>query len=609
MKFLVGIILSAVMFLTWTATVYAADTANATCLDTDNDGVFDVLKASGMPDRDCDGYTTAQGDCDDTNYRVWPGEWITTGCSAGQYKQCDAGGSGSYGSCTADSAIDESTNSGGGGGHRYYVDAGTGNNANTGTFASPWADYSRVCNYESVGLRPANWVDLAPGDVVYLKGTTNLTATYASGGSIGSVFCRLENTQAGNSSHPVRFYRLPGSTAEIRSSGSVIFQFEGGGAGYVHFKRLAGGFSGGGKFIYLNWGGNNSTLEGLNLYDSTCPADGNGDNCNHIGSAAGAKNLTIVRNRFGEIYDPDYYSNNVSMIVHFDTDNNIIRYNQFIMPNAWNYGGVRRSQGWKVKKDQNNGSTIGAWFEYNRGINLSGFMAETCEKYSHVTHNLCINCEGLYNASNLGSGANQTYSDHDVSYNTFVSSIASSGSTLGFQWSHTLDNPGPTNFDHNIIVGASGSNAVQIMNYGTNTQFSTVCGGAGPSCTSGLLTFGNNCYYSTGTAPSYNLFSDVGSGSAGATYSFGNWIGTVGLDATSHNENPSLDSYQRATSSNCASRGWSLQSEAGPTPTPTATATPTASPTPTATPTATVAPLIGRCRKGQVRTTGPGNKY
>ena len=53
------------------------------------------------PDADNDGYTTngtlLGTDCDDANSRIFPGALTASGCSAGQFRRCQAGGT--YTSC------------------------------------------------------------------------------------------------------------------------------------------------------------------------------------------------------------------------------------------------------------------------------------------------------------------------------------------------------------------------------------------------------------------------------------------------------------------------------------------------------------------------------
>lgn len=610
MKFLVGIILSAVMFLTWTATVYAADSANKVCIDTDDNGQYDTLKASGMSDRDCDGYTTAQGDCDDTNPLIYPGEWTASGCSAGEFKQCNSGGSGSYGSCTAAASICEATN----GGSCYYVDAGSGNNSNNGSYASPWADFTRACSYESAGSRPANWVDLAPGDVVYLKGTTNLTASYNAGASYGTLGCLLDNSQSGTSSHFVTFKQFPGATAEFRETGKLLFRSDNGG-GYYKIKNFKGGNTTG-NAIYLNGGGSNSVIEGVNFYNANCTTAG--DNCSFIELTSGTTGVSILRSRFSDIQNSGYgFTENVSHLLFYEGNSNIVRYNQLMQANAFNYGGPDRAFGVKYKRGQTGGASGDTYWEYNRALNISGQVFLTAQKNTYIRYNTVYDSQGLYGCRNLGTSTNQAWCGyHTVEYNTFIQTNTSDPSVYssrGIDWNILTDYTnfvtwGPLSFRYNLIVDATSISIYNLAQYINNANFVTVCGGVGPSCSGGIFTMGNNCFYnSQSIALNFNLFSQ--GESYGANYNFTNWKGTVGLDTTSFNENPSIDSSSRATSSNCSSMGSMLLNEAGPTPTPTATATPTASPTPTATPTATVAPLIGRCRKGQVRTTGPGNKY
>lgn len=101
-------------------------------------------------DQDADLYTVEQGDCDDTDWQIFPGVSTTKGCTSGQIRTCKADGTG-YTACsgatfcpnTADTRMypDEVA-----GGNCYYFSP-TGDNATgTGTFANPWRDLRKISN-------------------------------------------------------------------------------------------------------------------------------------------------------------------------------------------------------------------------------------------------------------------------------------------------------------------------------------------------------------------------------------------------------------------------------------------------------------------------------
>lgn len=116
--------------------------------DTDRNGSVDTLCIGS--DQDNDGYTEAQGDCDDTDWQIFPGTPSTKGLSAGHYRVCKADGSG----WTADTTSsvtpycpsgDYTTTSGKSATTCYYFDQASGNDSTgNGSWANPWKTPNKI---------------------------------------------------------------------------------------------------------------------------------------------------------------------------------------------------------------------------------------------------------------------------------------------------------------------------------------------------------------------------------------------------------------------------------------------------------------------------------
>ena len=89
-----------VLFLFFVSEAMAADIGCGR--DTDRNGSVDNYCPG--TDQDFDGYAVTQGDCDDTNWQIFPGTLTSSGCSAGSFRTCAANGSG-YNSCKALSSM------------------------------------------------------------------------------------------------------------------------------------------------------------------------------------------------------------------------------------------------------------------------------------------------------------------------------------------------------------------------------------------------------------------------------------------------------------------------------------------------------------------------
>jgi len=123
--------------------------------------------------------------------------------------------------------------------------------------------------------------------------------------------------------------------------------------------------------------------------------------------------------------------------------------------------------------------------------------------------------------------------------------------TLTFRGNVVKDNQGLSSGEQNLV---------NVFYYGPDALYTDVV-------TGGKLAFSNNCYFSSaGNALTFGLFGATGTGGcSGGPDRYGsladNYSGlaawkAAGYDTGAFNEDPELDAYLKATSENCANKGW-----------------------------------------------------
>lgn len=195
-------------------------------------------KAPGV-DQDDDGYTsdgslgtagTTWKDCDDTDKLIYPGVYTTKGCTGGQYHKCQTDGT--YSACTS-STLAEGAHA------NYYIDCTSGNDANAGTYASPFKTLGKVSGGSGAAGLPSSPVTLQADDYVYVIGGTCNTTISASGATGASGLAVLgEIDVSGTSGHPIVFKVYPGAAPTFRNTnGAGII----GTGAYVYFSGSGDG--------------------------------------------------------------------------------------------------------------------------------------------------------------------------------------------------------------------------------------------------------------------------------------------------------------------------------------------------------------------------------
>lgn len=529
----------------------------------------DLLDPTGV-DQDHDGYTsdgstgtsgTTEIDCDDTNRRIYPGVHIATGCTGSDYKTCQT--SGSYTSCQT-GPLCEATGSG----VCKYVQCGGGSDANTGTYASPYATLGKVSGGSGASGLPASPYTLAAGDVVYVigSGTCSTTITETIGGfSVGAL---LSTGASGTSANRITIKQYPGSTSVLSNTDGVAFYTE---HDYISINGVIGSsaratVTNGGNFIQ-DIGGDDLTVENIIVTSGSYHGDYNGATIQMDGTNRSHIHHNIIRNPLRGAGNVD----NVAAINWIDDENvgegadhydhhdsiYISSFSNTANPSCWfQKHGTRLTDTGSNYHRVKYGYCVGGArriFQWSG----SGLRAKGIFGYSDGTANNIGSSYQLIAQFNSDSGRHE---DNRIEYSTFQNysmlywRIADyDGSPkLTFQYNLISDN------DTSYSAG-NDEGIISIDPYGTDAQKTAMDGG--------YLASNNNIFYnSAATALNFNYFSETSggygpAGAAGANYTFANWQGTVGQDAASYNQTITFDADYDASCTNCAGKGFKAATE------------------------------------------------
>lgn len=504
----------------------------------------DLLLPSSETDRDNDGHTSAT-DCDDTNRWIYAGVYTASGCTGGEYRQCQSNGT--YTSCTAATLCEGDT--------CKYIDCGSGSDTTgVGTFASPWKSWGMVSG-GSTGSEPAGAYTLTPGDYVYLLGSSDCIITFPTtigGGATNVIF---QTSSDGTSEAPIVLKRYPGATAKINPTDAPAIHIDSD-ASYIRLEDLeiTNTVSTTDGHSLVNSQADYVTVRRTYLHD----ADLSGYNNNSCFIASGTVGNTSDHN-FYENCDRGGATNadNVSAIAWLDDRNTGHGSGHSSSRDViwWStYDADDNGQCWREKHgvDDNDVGTAGHVVEYSYCINAR-------VGWHWNSSGLKARRNVIYNTPRIlylqQDGSTTPNENNEFVFNTFVDCSL-------VQWrvhaETVFTGTEELRFDHNVYVDSdtnyilgNGEGTFAIGNSGTNTQKSTFD-------TNDMFVSDYNCFYNASTALNFSHFglNTPAEYSEGGNYTFANWKTTVGDDTHSYNENPQFDTYFRATSANCGSLGW-----------------------------------------------------
>ncbi len=427
----------------------------------------------------------------------------------------------------------------------YYIDPVNGNDLNdSGKFATPWRSFRNIITYyPNHQYEPAKWVDINPGDYIYLRaGTHNTVVTPgddggASGGAKAIAYFR------GEIGDPTAWYHItayPGETVVVDagSQGSGIYVLQG---GYWDIS----GFTIQHAFASEGGGITDAENTGMKIHDMRIIDNGGPGNDNASGyHMAWSKDVEIYNSYFANNYD-----RNASDGVHwgqhaifFDGGSVDVHDNTFEQTTGrgacvfYKHAALGSADHFYVYRNSfNNCTGVGlgsgtqnTWFHHNIVSNGEGIMSEDFGGTTHQNDQL-FEFNTLYNTSGF-------YMDPTDQY----------GNPSNITWRNNIIYDTRTTFN-------SDNATVNIGPYRSDALY---------DITVPQLHFSGNCYHDSNppVVPEFGLFSAGGSyGAKGGLYDIAGWRGLgFDVDAVVANPefvNPAGGDFHTSANSPCAGMG------------------------------------------------------
>lgn len=537
---------------------YAADIGCGR--DTDRNGSVDNYCPGS--DADFDGYSVAQGDCDDTEWQIFPGTLTEKGCSEGSFRKCAADGSG-YTSCKALSSMTYS-DIGSGATRLFWI----GPSGSTALHAGD--SYSNPADYRCIGDTTYNSTcrsdmrngtnDIPAGTAfLFLAGTYN--TSYVEGEEYHQLYLGYG---IGTATNPIYLQGDPTGAAEIVIQGTSTSNYRAGikvyESAYVYIDKMkvSGGYGRGGAIEFY------TSDYGKVTRSTVLDVDGNGgsDNLSGISALCGRGTshgcVIATHNLVEDVYNTSVPTNpNNSCIVFYEGEGAKINYNVCLNTRT---GGAGSGIKYKHSQSYTTYEMIGNFVQ-----NTAADCIETGAPHGVIRYNLLLGCgtdnyQDCIQVGNVGGGC--YFNDLLVEYNT-----CEGGNMLNF---YPVTDYGPIGdpaltFRKNVSVdnktvyscGGSMQCPVNILQYGLDTLYDDVMTAGSNNGKKFSIT--ENCWYnSVSTAFQATVFgtNDAPEKDQGAEYaSWSSWA-AAGVETGSFNENPSFNAIKNSTSTNCKTFGY-----------------------------------------------------
>jgi len=520
-------------------------------------------------DHDGDGYTTDGSlrgfDPNDNDYRVGGDDrpvTCTVSVAGDGWKM--AYSDGTFGTCILSATTPYTCHYGTG--QTYYIDFGSGSNANAGTYASPWKDTLPFTDYtqSNNSAKPGTWHRPVKGDCFVIKGSSNITTTFTDTGNgtnpVASFQC-LDNT-SGILSAPITLTTYPGSTAgfNIASQNPTsidAIRLEGCKNWKVLNVKIAGTYGNG--IVVKDTGTNRSRNVEL-ARNSISGVDGNATNGVYGIKAISADELDIHDNDIFDNYSRATPASANNAAIYLDSGKAIqITYNNIYNTNLISGDtslGIKQARAyyldssvdlygnkfWNIRDKVVQAAGYG-WYIRNNFVLNSGtafWFGDWDSKASHQGGTVIVN-NTIYNGKFLVSNPQRKWNQND----TAAGDICSNNENLQSLY---VRNNVVRDITSSYGVGNS---LVSIFDSGPDGLYNDVVG-------NGKLQFKENCYYNPNTNPRFAVFENNngntgcgGTGTSGAAYTtLGAWQ-AAGYDTSSVVETLTFDAKGKTTSSGC----------------------------------------------------------
>ena len=516
--------------------------------------------ACPYPDADADGYQADVNDCDDSNRLIYP--TITVACGTDGWKTCQADGT--YTTCS-ETELDESNSSTCASSNSYYIDSVNGNDANNGlTRATAWQHLKMFAYHYDNGTKPAGYHTLVAGDVFYLMSGTYNESYQADGPWDNTLTIR---NSIGTAACPVKIKAYPGETPILTNptgeTGKPIYLYTS--TDYLTIEGLTitneEGYGSTTGIDMLE--ANNINIRNNKIYDIRGVDDNNLAGVRITGQQSGGHyNVTVSHNGIWDCYQADNIDINSSCVVGFRGLGDKVNYNTCYYTIEQTSEGGTDGLKWKHSDADTTLEMIG---NVVYGTGRAGISSGAPN--STVSNNRIYN---IGNISNAYTGSGILYAD--IGGGCYFDNIEISSNTIvGVKSGFSIDaistydtTPSDISFSNNIVIYARAadhgdSGLININAYATAAEYQYYLD-------NDVFSIDNNCYYNStdDTVHAWRFCSNNDSGKEGgwASATLAAWQESLGgWDASSAYEDVELDVYQRATSTNCADKGWKLTSQ------------------------------------------------
>jgi hypothetical protein len=489
-------------------------------------------------DQDNDGFTTT--DCDDTDRFIYPNIATSKGCLSTEFRTCQAGGT--FSACSS-AAFTCAT----GTGVNYYVNAGTGNDVNACTSASPCATLHKFGGGYSGA--PGGAITLNAGDCVIVTGTTNITSQHAFTGNTAL----LANNRSGTLANPIRLTRDPRSSAKlyVTSNEFVYFNYP---AQYWRVDNLIldGGNSAKGGIVMNSA---RDTEVNNNLITNLRGSGSNNDSgIYHTIDGSGAGVVNIHHNMIKDVrWDGTTSRLNVRDIMVLNRLTTVSGSSVSVTRNVSfepTYSATLSGVAFGRKHGNDLGMSGGSTMIWSDNIAINKYVGQYNNgAYQRVDNNRFVD---------VGIGIQWVSQDTNTLIDNQITDNFVRGETFIDWGTRSGDNGDELLSNNNIFVSSKasyggGEGVYTIFNGGSSADETTVKA-------QNMFISTNNCFYNSATTPLYGWFQY---GAWGGLYNFANWKTDSAQDSTSFEENPVLDTFLVPTSVNCLTKGWQFLPSGG----------------------------------------------
>lgn len=409
----------------------------------------------------------------------------------------------------------------------YYLDAVRGNDSNPGTFDAPWLTTANILSYYKSAYRPAGWVQLRPGDVVYLM-SGQYTTVVPSGSSTGptggihsiAYFRGIDGTAAA----PIVFKAYPGQKPSIGSSSQKTA-----GTGMI--------LEGGSYWVISGLEIQNMTYDGLDLegphnvqvrdmiihHNASGVTGGNPDGVKVRGAGA----IEISNSTFYEnVENPVVILMRGNGIQLFDNDGDVTvrgcHFYQTTRHDIVDSSGTVTGQSFgNCLMYKHAATTPSAAFDvFDNSFDQCNVIGSGTQN-THFHHNIVANSTNTFRSDDFGGTTHQV--NQIIEYNTFYDTGALKIDPAT-RWANAQF-PEFQNVVYRYNVHYTGSvNMIRIDDYMSDATLTAFAAQFFPD---------HNCYFvSSGAAPTFSMGKANGGnyGSLGGTYNLSQWRQTYGFD-------------------------------------------------------------------------------